>query len=148
MKQPLTAPQQQQVKSNFNKFSMGIKSCGMVDINKFMKNKTFMRNIPKLLMMSAGSKSIHKDFKPILEKFGIKTLTIPKTLHSIIDRMQGLPDVGQKVVKTIAPKATDVTVKEVKTNVEEKGVGRLYLGRGKANKYQEILNKLKSTSKK
>jgi hypothetical protein len=166
MKQPLTTPQKQTVQSNYNKFSMGLKSCGMVDVNRFLKNKTFMRNIPKMLMMASGSKSVSKDFLPVLQKFGIKTLPMPKTLLPMIDKLhgplnlkmvqnavkarQGRGESDEKIVKSEAKSETveDKPVKiEEESKEEEKSNGRLYLGRGKSSKYQDILNKLKSSKK-
>ena len=153
MKQPLTAPQKQTVQSNFNKFSMGLKSCGSVDIGKLVKNKTFMRNIPKMLMMASGSRSVPKDFLPILQKFGIKSLPMPKSLIPLIDKLHG-PLVAKTAI-AVSSKPSNETSK-----------GRLYLGRGsdsdskesdsnkvstegtgKSSKYQDILNKLKSSKK-
>lgn len=170
MKQPLTAPQKQTVQSNYNRFSMGLKSCGMVDVNRFLKNKTFMRNIPKMLMMASGSRSVSKDFLPVLQKFGIKTLPMPKTLIPMIDKLhgplnlkmvqnavkarQGRGESDEKIVKSEEDKIEDKPEKEQSSvakieeaKVEEKSNGRLYLGRGKSSKYQDILNKLKSSKK-
>ena len=169
MKQPLTAPQKQTVQSNFNRFSMGLKSCGMVDVNRFLKNKTFMRNIPKMLMMASGSRSVSKDFLPVLQKFGIKTLPMPKTLIPMIDKLHGPLNLkmvknavkarqgrgeesDEKIVKSETVEDKPVKEKiakaeEEESKVEEKSNGRLYLGRGKSSKYQDILNKLKSSKK-
>ena len=174
MKQPLTTPQKQTVQSNYNKFSMGLKSCGMVDVNRFLKNKTFMRNIPKMLMMASGSRSVSKDFLPVLQKFGIKTLPMPKTLLPMIEKLHGPLNLkmvqnavkarqgrGESEEEKIAKAEEDKPVKvEEEAKVEEKSNGRLYLGRGseksngrlnlgsgKSSKYQDILNKLKSSKK-
>lgn len=167
IKQPLTAPQKAIVQSNFNKFSMGLKSCGSVDITKLVKNKTFMRNIPKMLMMASGSRSIPKDFLPILQKFGIKSLPMPKSLIPLIDKLHGPLD-PMEHNKSVAKTSIAISSKP--------GNGRLYLGRGesdshsskentsnekksdnlrsegnksagKSSKYQDILNKLKSSKK-
>lgn len=159
MKQPLTQPQQAIVKQNRDRFAFGLNSCGMVDINKIMKNKTFMRNIPKMLVMSSAG-SISSDFKPVLEKFGIKTLTIPKTMKSILDKImrnQGIPSgpnsaiAAPKLGKTVGdPKVASVIASKVVEKTDE-SKGRLNLGRGtpsKSSKYQDILNKLKSNAKK
>lgn len=162
MKQPLTQPQQAIVKQNRDRFAFGINSCGMVDINKIMKNKTFMRNIPKMLVMSSAG-SITSDFKPVLEKFGIKTLTIPKTMKNILDKIMKNQGIPNKVISgpgsAIAaprlgePRVASVIASKVVEKTDESN-GRLNLGRGdkscgsKSSKYQDILNKLKSNVKK
>lgn len=163
MKQPLTAPQKATVQSNFNKFSMGLKSCGSVDVGKLVKNKTFMRNIPKMLMMASGSRSIPKDFLPILQKFGLKTLPMPKTLLPIIDKLHGPLDKSAVKIAAKSSEANgrlhlgrgdDGSAESSSDQTSKTSNGRLNLGRGddsnksgKSNKYQDILNKLKSSKK-
>lgn len=85
-----------QVEQNYKAFSLGSELAG--------GNQTIMRNLPKLLLISKsnrGGYTIKKDFKPLLNKFGIKTLALPKTLKEFIEK------------------------------VNNKSNGRLYLGNGK-----------------
>lgn len=65
-----------QVKQNFDLFSSGAELSGS-------DNDVILRNIPKLLLMSknsSGNFTIKKEFAPLLKKYGLKTLTVPKTL--------------------------------------------------------------------
>ena len=89
-KQPLSEPQKQQVKANFDLFSSGLKSCGEDIRTALSRNQTIMKNIPKMLMMgmtAKGNLSVHKSFKPILEKFGHHSLIVPKTIKSMLEKM-------------------------------------------------------------
>lgn len=134
-KQPLSAPQQQTVKKNFDLFASGLKSCGSDVITALNRNKTLMRNIPKMLMMgvnaSTGKISIHKDFKPILEKFGHNSLIVPKTLKDLVTKLNiKLPTFNPlsqiTSIKAIAAPARTINSKP--GSVSSKG--RLNLGRG------------------
>ena len=132
-KQPLSAPQQQTVKKNFDLFANGLKSCGSDLRTALSMNKTLMKNIPKMLMMgvnaSTGKISIHKDFKPILEKFGHHSIVVPKSLKDLVTKLNiKLPTfnpASQKlqVLKTIAAPAKTI-------NSTNSAKGRLNLGRG------------------
>ncbi len=86
-KMPLNSNQQSRVRRNLTALSSGLKSAGQ-DVKTALKmNKTIMSNIPKLLMMgktATGSLTIKSDFKPILEKFGLKTLTVPKAIKDMV----------------------------------------------------------------
>lgn len=130
-KQPLSAPQQQTVKKNFDLFASGLKSCGSDVITALNRNKTLMRNIPKMLMMgvnaSTGKISIHKDFKPILEKFGHNSLIVPKTLKDLVTKLNiKLPtfNPGSQITSIKAIAAPAKTINSKPSN------GRLNLGRG------------------
>ena len=125
MNSSISPQQQQTVKSNYDLMANGLELSGE------MNNETVKRNLIKLLMVgnktASGNYTINKEFKPILLKHGLKTLTVPKTLKDIIDKVKN---------KTLA------------SSTESKG--RLNLGsgkcsNGKANKidrYNEILKKL------
>lgn len=130
-KQPLSAPQQQTVKKNFDLFASGLKSCGSDVITALNRNKTLLKNIPKMLMMgvnaSTGKISIHKDFKPILEKFGHNSLIVPKTLKDLVSKLNiKLP--------TFNPSSQIASIKAIaapaRTINSKPGSGRLNLGRG------------------
>ena len=88
-KMPTTTGQRGRARANLSAISSGFKSCGE-DINTALsRNKTIMNNIPKLLMMgmnASGQLTIQKDFKPILEKFGLKTLTVPKAIKDMVSK--------------------------------------------------------------
>lgn len=111
---------QSQIKENFNLLSSGSEVATGLSSSQF---ETIKRNIPKMLLMARGPKgglSINEMFKPYLVKYGIKTLTLPKTVKDFI------------------------------TKLANKSTGRLYQGRGeevstgnKIDRYNEILNKLK-----
>lgn len=138
-----------QIKQNFDLFSSGSELAG--------NNETIMRNIPKLLMLSKSSRGgfvIKKEFKPLLLKYGIKTLTVPKTLKEFAEKMKN-------------------NINQTNTTTQTESKGRLYMGRGeneskgpltianntvktikepksgklktsnKIDRYNEILNKLK-----
>lgn len=117
-----------QIKQNFDLFSSGNEVAAGLNNKSF---DTIKRNIPKMLLMAQGPRGgliIPSHFKDVLNnKYQIKTLTIPKTLKELFEK--------------------------VKNN---QGNGRLYMGRGNENnksttsstskstsRYQEILNKLK-----
>lgn len=130
-KQPLSAPQQQTVKKNFDLFANGLKSCGSDLRTALSMNKTLMKNIPKMLMMgvnaSTGKISIHKDFKPILEKFGHNSLIVPKTLKDLVSKLNiKLPTFNPSSqitsIKAIAAPARTINSKQAN--------GRLNLGSG------------------
>lgn len=131
---------QPQVKTNYDLFSLGSELAG--------SNKTILNNIPKLLMVSKSNRGgyvINKDFKPLLNKYGIKSMIIPKTLKEFIAKMEkskgrlylGHGDTytsqGQesKGPLTIANNIAS-PIKEPRSN-----------GKNKINRYNEILNKLK-----
>lgn len=88
-KMPTTTGQRGRARANLSAISSGFKSCGE-DINTALsRNKTIMNNIPKLLMMgmnASGQLTIQKDFKPILDKFGLKTLTVPKAIKDMVSK--------------------------------------------------------------
>ena len=90
--QPLTQPQKETVKRNFNLFANGLKSCGSDIMTALNMNKTLGKNIPKLLMMgvnpASGKISIDKSFKPILEKLGHHSLIVPKTIKNVLDKLK------------------------------------------------------------
>lgn len=91
-KEPLSAPQKQQVKRNFDLFSKGLSSCGMDLKTAFNMNSTLAKNIPKMLMMGinpgTGKISIHGSYKPILEKFGHHSLIVPKTIKDMMEKLK------------------------------------------------------------
>ena len=91
-KEPLSVPQKQQVKRNFDLFSKGLSSCGMDLKTTFNMNRTLAKNIPKMLMMGinpgTGKISIHGSFKPILEKFGHHSLIVPKTIKDMMEKLK------------------------------------------------------------
>lgn len=91
-KEPLSAPQKQQVKRNFDLFSKGLSSCGMDLKTAFNMNSTLTKNIPKMLMMGinpgTGKISIHGSYKPILEKFGHHSLIVPKTIKDMMEKLK------------------------------------------------------------
>lgn len=147
--QPLSQPQKQTVKKNFDLFSSGLKSCGMDMKTALNMNKTLMKNIPKMLMMgvnaSTGKISIHKDFKPILEKFGHHSLLVPKTIKDLMDKIHIPMDRLEKFNNTIKPVAP-VIGKQLKNPTS---TGRLNLGRGEtelAGNNNERVNTAKSTN--
>jgi len=119
MNSSLSPQQQQTVKNNYDLMANGVELSGE------MNNETVKRNLIKLLMVgnktASGNYTINKEFKPILLKHGLKTLTVPKTMFKIID-----------IIKE----------KQAPTTPSN---GRLNLGSGKTNKidrYNEILKKL------
>lgn len=120
-KAPLNQQQQSRVRRNMTALSSGLKSCGEDIKTAFLKDRTILNNIPKLFMMASnsatGKLTIDKSFKPILEKFGLKTLTVPKKIHEMIEKMNiHIPEVDlAQVPKTIAAKPAN---------------GRLNLGSG------------------
>lgn len=146
-KQPLSAPQQQTVKKNFDLFANGLKSCGSDLRTALSMNKTLMKNIPKMLMMgvnaSTGKISIHKDFKPILEKFGHNSLIVPKSLKDLVSKLNiKLP--------TFNPASQITSIKAIaapaKSNTSK---GRLNLGSGEvelAGENNERVNTSKSSN--
>lgn len=123
-----------QVEQNYKAFSLGSELAG--------GNQTIMRNLPKLLLISKSSRggyTIKKDFKPLLNKFGIKTLTLPKTLKDFIDKMNksngrlylGNGKCGESGPLTIAQNEL-APIQQPRSN-----------GKNKIDRYNEILNKLK-----
>ena len=157
-KMPTTTAQRGRARANLSALSSGFKSCGE-DINTALsRNKTIMNNIPKLLMMgmnASGKLTIQKDFKPILEKFGLKTLTVPKAIqdmvskykiqiapHDIASAVQQAkgPYVGpnQARVQTLASNnklasTLNNSINKInanKTDKQDTSKGRLNLGRG------------------
>lgn len=132
-KQPLSAPQQQTVKKNFDLFANGLKSCGADLRTALSMNKTLMKNIPKMLMMgvnaSTGKISIHKDFKPILEKFGHNSLIVPKTLKDLVNKLNiKLPTFNPS--SQIAPAVTSIKAISAPVKTINSAKGRLNLGSG------------------
>lgn len=165
-KMPLNSNQQSRVRRNLTALSSGLKSAGQ-DLKTALKmNKTIMSNIPKLLMMgktATGSLTIKKDFKPILEKFGLKTLTVPKTIKDMIAKLNiNIPE--HDLVLTSRGKCgqNDLRVNTVparimssnnastnKVNANKEPAGRVDLGRGssKSGKGDELATgSLKSSS--
>lgn len=150
-KQPLSAPQQQTVKKNFDLFANGLKSCGSDLRTALSMNKTLMKNIPKMLMMgvnaSTGKISIHKDFKPILEKFGHNSLIVPKTLKDLVNKLNiKLPTFNPSSQKLQVIKAISAPVKTINS---KPGSGRLNLGSGEvelAGENNERVNTAKSSN--
>ena len=141
--EPLSAPQKQQVKRNFDLFSKGLNSCGMDLKTTFNMNKTLAKNIPKMLMMGinpgTGKISIHGSFKPILEKFGHHSLIVPKTIKDMMEKLK--IDANQLMHNPIG-------VATIKAN-SSKGSGRLNLGRGEtelAGNNNERVNTSKSSN--
>lgn len=121
-KQPLSEPQKQQVKANFDLFSSGLKSCGEDIRTALTRNQTIMKNIPKMLMMgmtAKGNLSVHKSFKPILEKFGHHSLIVPKTIKSMLEKMN-IP------IDRFRKNPVDADIKKTATQAN----GRLHLGSG------------------
>lgn len=124
-----------QVEQNYKAFSLGSELAG--------GNQTIMRNLPKLLLISKsnrGGYTIKKDFKPLLNKFGIKTLALPKTLKDFIEKVNntsngrlylGNGKCGESGPLTIAQNEL-APIKEPRSN-----------GKNKIDRYKEILNKLK-----
>jgi len=124
-----------QVEQNYKAFSLGSELAG--------GNQTIMRNLPKLLLISKsnrGGYTIKKDFKPLLDKFGIKTLALPKTLKDFIEKVNnksngrlylGNGKCGESGPLTIAQNEIK-PIKEPRSN-----------GKNKIDRYNEILNKLK-----
>lgn len=124
-----------QVEQNYKAFSLGSELAG--------GNQTIMRNLPKLLLISKsnrGGYTIKKDFKPLLDKFGIKTLALPKTLKDFIEKVNnksngrlylGNGKCGESGPLTIAQNEIK-PIKEPRSN-----------GKNKIDRYKEILNKLK-----
>lgn len=121
-----------QLKNNFDLFSAGAELSGS-------DNDVIIRNIPKLLLMSKSSRgtfTIKKDFKPLLLKYNLKTLTVPKTLKDFAD----------KVIKSSAgrlymghgedAKSSGNTIQPPKQNTTGGS-------KNKYNRYNEILEKLK-----
>ena len=150
--QPLSQPQKQTVKKNFDLFSSGLKSCGMDIKTALNMNKTLMKNIPKMLMMgvnaSTGKISIHKDFKPILEKFGHHSLLVPKTIKDLMDKIHIPMDRLEKFNNTMKPVAP-VIGKTIRNPATVGSTGRLNLGRGEtelAGNNNERVNTAKSTN--
>lgn len=138
-----TVPQYQpQVKQNFDLFSSGVELSGS-------NNEVILRNIPKLLMMSKSSRgtyTIKKEFKPLLFKYGIKTLTVPKTLkdftEQVINHSKGRLNLGHgpdsNTIQTTSNNTTGGNIiKPAKQNTTSgKNIN-------KYNRYNEILEKLK-----
>lgn len=134
-KQPLSEPQKQQVKANFDLFSSGLKSCGEDIRTALTRNQTIMKNIPKMLMMgmtAKGNLSVHKSFKPILEKFGHHSLIVPKTIKSMLDKLN-IPidrfrknpvdaDINEPIKDRLKKVATQAS------NASANANGRLHLG--------------------
>ena len=168
--QPLTQPQKQTVKRNFNLFANGLKSCGSDIMTALNINKTLAKNIPKLLMMgvnpASGKISIDKSFKPILERFGHHSLLVPKTIKSVIEKLNiplsSLPSheeirrvvsnaVTNNVGKSLNPAinraiATNKGKGESELATGQDSRGRLNLGRGKCGSNDERVNTLKSSN--
>lgn len=127
-----TVPQYQPaVKQNFDLFSSGldnyVSSGGKL-------NDTVNRNLIKFLVLHKTPKGygIHKDFKDILLKHGLKTLTVPKVLQQIADKVLTEKSKGRL---------------NLGSGDELSGKGRLNLGSGecsgtKTQRYNEILKKL------
>lgn len=127
MSNTLQPQQQQTVKSNYDLMANGVELSGELN------NETIKRNLIKLLMVgnktAAGNYTINKEFKPILLKHGLKTLTVPKSMIKVIDMFKS----NNSGVKTES--------KESK--------GRLNLGgnkssgsKNKIDRYNEILKKI------
>lgn len=158
-KMPLNSSQQSRVRRNLTALSSGLKSAGQ-DIKTALKmNKTIMSNIPKLLMMgktATGSLTIKKEFKPILEKFGLKTLTVPKAIKDMVAKLNiNIPE-HDNAVAAIASRGkcgqNDLRVNTVparimssnnastnKANAVKEPSGRVDLGRGtKSGKGDEL----------
>jgi len=124
-----------QVEQNYKAFSLGSELAG--------GNQTIMRNLPKLLLISKsnrGGYTIKKDFKPLLNKFGIKTLALPKTLKDFIEKVNnksngrlylGNGKCGESGPLTIAQNEIK-PIQQPRSN-----------GKNKIDRYNEILNKLK-----
>ena len=133
-KQPLSEPQKQQVKSNFDLFSSGLKSCGEDIRTAMSRNQTIMKNIPKMLMMgmtAKGNLSVHKSFKPILEKFGHHSLIVPKTIKSMLDKLNIPVEKFRKNPVDIGiSKTMPNDVKKLVSQASSNGNGRLHLGSG------------------
>lgn len=120
-----------QVKQNYELFSLGAELAG--------GNQTIIKNIPKLLLMTKsnrGGYTIKKDFKPLLNKFGIKTLTLPKTLKDFINKVENQKNSGRLHLGGDGPLTiannTFKPIQEPRSN-----------GKNKIDRYNEILNKLK-----
>lgn len=128
-----------QVEQNYKAFSLGAELAG--------GNQTIIRNLPKLLLISKsnrGGYTIKKIFQPLLGLFGIKTLTLPKTLKDFIDKVKektnntsngrlylGNGKCGESGPLTTAQNEL-APIKEPRSN-----------GKNKIDRYKEILNKLK-----
>ena len=169
-KQPLTQPQQQTVKKNFDLFANGLKSCGSDVMTALNMNKTLGKNIPKMLMMgvnpASGKISIDKSFKPILERFGHHSLLVPKTIKSVIEKLNipisslpshnslkdGVADIRKQVTNAVVGKTLNPAVtKAIATRGSGEselatGQGRLNLGRGKCGNNVERVNTIKSSN--
>lgn len=131
-----TVPQYKpQVKQNYDTFSLGSELAG--------GNQTILRNIPKLLLLSKSSRggyTIKKEFLPVLKKFDIKTLTIPKTLKDFIDKVNIQKSNGRLYLGGDETSNGPLTIaqNEVKPIKEPRSNGK-----NKIDRYNEILNKLK-----
>lgn len=130
-----TVPQYKpQIKQNYDNFSLGAELAG--------GNQTIIRNIPKLLVLSKsnrGGYTIKKEFLPVLNKFNIKTLTLPKTLKEFIDKVNNQKSNGRLHLggdESTGP--LTIANNEVKPIKEPRGNGK-----NKIDRYNEILNKLK-----
>lgn len=150
-KQPLSAPQQQTVKKNFDLFANGLKSCGSDLRTALSMNKTLMKNIPKMLMMgvnaSTGKISIHKDFKPILEKFGHHSTVVPKTLKDLVSKLNIKLPTFNPASQITSIKAISAPAKTINSTNASKG--RLNLGSGEvelAGENNERVNTSKSSN--
>lgn len=139
-KQPLSPPQQQTVKKNFDLFASGLKTCGSDLLTALNMNKTLMKNIPKMLMMgvnaSTGKISIDKSFKPILERFGHNSLIVPKTLKDLVGKLNiKLPTFSPltpKFSKNSIAKPLDNIATSNGNYVDPASRGRLYMGKGES----------------
>jgi hypothetical protein len=124
-----TVPQYEpQVKQNFDLFSSGSELSGAGEV--------VHRNLPKLLMMmktARGNYTIKSAFKPLLLKYGIKTLTVPKALSDYYKSVEskGRLNLGsgeKNVFKPIQEPANS---------------GKCGKNKNKIDRYNEILDKLK-----
>ena len=124
--------QKETVKSNYDLMSNG------VELSGDMNNEVLRRNLIKCLMVgnktSAGNYTINKAFKPILLKHGLKTLTIPKTIFSVIDKFKSNESKGRL---------------NLGSGNEDKRIKTISTCRGKnkdskIDRYNEILSKLKN----
>lgn len=165
--QPLSPPQKQTVKRNFNLFANGLKSCGSDIMTALNMNKTLAKNIPKMLMMgvnpASGKISIDKSFKPILERFGHHSLLVPKTIKSVIEKLNipisSLPshnELKTTLRDALKRQATNAMPNRNIANTIGKGDselatgngsrGRLNLGRGKCGDNNERVYTAKSSN--
>lgn len=124
-----TVPQYEpQVKQNFDLFSSGAELSGAGEV--------VHRNLPKLLMMSKtarGNYTIKSAFKPLLLKYGIKTLTVPKALSDYYKSVEskGRLNLGSGEKNVFKPIQ------------EPSNSGKCGKNKNKIDRYNEILDKLK-----